>query len=181
MLPVRAIQTARLELVPLQASDADEMVGVLADPALYSFTGDAPPDLGTLRDRYERQAAGRSTDGTQQWLNWIARLRDSGAAIGFAQATVRASPAQAEVAWLIGVPWQGRGFASEAASAVVEWLASAGVREIEAHIHPDHLASQAVARRAGLISAGTIDADGEQVWRHPLTQPDRTRPTSGPI
>ena len=32
----------RLELVPLEISHAEEMVGVLGDPALHRFTGGAP-------------------------------------------------------------------------------------------------------------------------------------------
>ena len=165
MLPVETIVTARLALVPLRVDDADEMVGVLADPALYAFTGDSPPDLANLRARYARQATGRSADGAEQWLNWIARLRDSGEGIGFAQATVAANGLRADVAWLIGVPWQGRGFAAEAATAVVAWLKGAGVLVIEAHVHPDHQASEAVARRAGLAPTETFDGDGERIWR----------------
>jgi RimJ/RimL family protein N-acetyltransferase len=167
MLPVEALATARLELVPLRPSDADEMVDVLADPRLYAFTGGSPPDRSALRGRYERQAMGHSPEGDQQWLNWIVRLRDSGAAIGFAQATVTVARggAEADVAWLIGVPWQDRGLASEAASAVVRWLVGAGVVVIKAHIHPEHVASQAVARHAGLGPTPALDADGEQVWQ----------------
>jgi RimJ/RimL family protein N-acetyltransferase len=177
LLPVEPVHTARLELAPLEAGDADRMVGVLADPTLYSFTDEAPPDLATLRERYARQVAGCSGDGSEQWLNWIARLRDTGEAVGFAQATVTVSGNHADVAWLIGLPWQGQGFASEAASAVVRWLLDAGVQTVEAHIHPGHVASQAVARRAGLVATGIIDRDGEEVWRatrSPTSSPARS-------
>jgi RimJ/RimL family protein N-acetyltransferase len=171
-LPVEAIRTARLDLVPLAVADADEMVAVLADTSLYAFTGEAPPDFATLRERYERQSLGRSADGTEQWLNWIARLRDAGVAIGFVQATVSASGSRADVAWLVGVPWQRRGFASEAAAAMISWLQHAGVRDIEAHIRPGHIGSAAVARRAGLAPTSRYDGDGEQVWR-PEVSPAR--------
>ena len=141
------------------------MVGVLADPRLYAFTGGTPPDLATLRDRYERQSRGWSSDGTEQWRNWIVRSRATGEAIGFVQATARGAGTIAEIAWLIGAAWQGHGFATEAVTALIGWLETAGVREIVAHIHPDHAASAAVAARAGLTPTGDLDTDGEQIWR----------------
>lgn len=165
MRAASAIQTARLDLVPLRADDADEMVGVLADAALYAFTGGSPPDLANLRDRYDRLLRGWSANGMEQWFNWIVRLRSTGEAIGFVQATVRDAVSVAEIAWLIGTTWQRRGYAAEAASSLVGWLETVGVREIVAHVHPRHAASAGVATRAGLTPTGALDADGEQLWR----------------
>jgi len=71
---------------------------------------------------------------------------------------------KAEVAWVVGVPWQGRGYAAEAARALVGWLEAAGVGEIVAHIHPDHVASARVAAGAGLVATAD-EVDGERVWR----------------
>ena len=139
------------------------MVSVLDDERLYDFTGGRPVPLDQLRERYERLAAGHSADGTQLWLNWITRLEPDGEAVGFVQATVTDDGQAAEVAWLVGVPWQGRGLASEAASAAVGWLVGEGVRTIRACIHPDHEASGRVASRAGLEPSGEA-VDGEVVW-----------------
>jgi RimJ/RimL family protein N-acetyltransferase len=57
----------------------------------------------------------------------------------------------AEIAWVVGAPWQGRGLASEAARGPGVWLTTRpAVRTVVAHIHPDHRASAAVATAAGL-------------------------------
>lgn len=48
-----------------------------------------------------------------RWHNGIVRLRAERAAVGFVQATITGDTA--DVAWLIGVPWQRRGIAIEAA------------------------------------------------------------------
>ena len=61
------------------------------------------------------------------------------------QATVAADGSSADVAWEIGVAAQGKGMASEAATAVVGWLIDNGVRDIRALIHPEHTASAVVA------------------------------------
>ena len=92
------------------------------------------------------------------------RTLERDAAIGYVQATVTAAGGVADVAWVIGVPWQGRGFASEAAAALVAWLRAEGVRVVTAHVHPEHAASAAVAARAGLVPTDEIE-DGERVWR----------------
>ena len=166
--PTRAISTPRLDLVPLRPADADEMVGVLADPRLYGFIGGGPPDIESLRATYARQSAGRSADGSEAWHNWIVRLRPDGIAVGYVQATIADAGAVAGIAWLIGVPWQGRGFAVEAVRALVSWLDRRGIRTVVAHIRPGHHASGAVAARAGLEPTDEFDDDGERIWSRTL-------------
>ena len=163
--PPDSIATDRLDLVPLRVADSGEMVAVLADPALYAFVGGTPPRRVDLVRRFRAQVAGRSPDGREAWHNWIVRERASGAATGFVQATIVVEGrASAEIAWMIGTPWQGRGFATESARALVAWLEARGVRSIVAHIHPDHAASAAVAERAGLAPTDEV-VEGERVWR----------------
>lgn len=157
------LSTERLSLVPLRPSDADEMATVLGDPALHAFIGGQPLDAEALRSRFARLAIGRSEDEPEEWHNWIVRRRDANEAIGTVQATVVPSTT-AEISWVIGVPWQGSGYASEAARALVDWLLRTGVKTVEAHIHPQHAASEKVAQRAGLTLTEEL-LDGERVWR----------------
>ncbi|MEU2149735.1 GNAT family N-acetyltransferase, partial [Streptomyces globisporus] len=92
-----------------------------------------------------------------------------GSLAGYVQATVRGP--RAEIAWVVGTPWQGRGYASEAAQGLAAHLVSAGgVRELVAHIHPDHAASAAVAVAAGLGPTGGWE-DGERRWAGSVTVP----------
>jgi RimJ/RimL family protein N-acetyltransferase len=90
-------------------------------------------------------------------------------AVGAMQATVATGSTSADVAWEIGVPWQGRGIASEAAVAVVAWLVRQGVRTITAYVHPEHLVSGRVAARAGLSATSEV-VDGETLWRRTITE-----------
>jgi RimJ/RimL family protein N-acetyltransferase len=158
--------SARLRMVPLTVADAAEMVRVLSGDALYAYTGGAPPGLDELRARYARQVAGRSPDGREEWRNWILRRQPGGQAVGYVQATITDAGRSAEIAWVVGLLWQGQGYATEAALALVGWLDSRGVQVIQARIHPGHAASAAVARRAGLRPSGAIEY-GEQLWLRP--------------
>ncbi|WP_103514016.1 GNAT family N-acetyltransferase [Streptomyces sp. SM10] len=172
--------TSRLDAIPLDVAHAEEMATVLFDPALHTYTGGAPEDVGALRARYERQGAG-SPDPAELWWNWVLRLRADGYLAGYVQATVRGT--RAEVAWVVGTRWQGRGYAKEAATGLVRHLLERGaVRTVVAHIHPDHAASAAVAAAAGLRPTGER-VDGEVRWRrsaHPRAQEAGTAGSADP-
>jgi len=162
--------TPRLHLLPLRLEDADEAAVAFDDPRLHEFTGGHPATASQLGSRYSRQVAGSSDDGSQGWLNWTVRERQSHAVVGTIQATLQAtptlssSPVEAELAWVVAMPAQGRGYAREAAQAVVEWLSAVGVTSYLAHIHPAHHASAAVAAALGLHPTDTV-LDGEVEWR----------------
>jgi RimJ/RimL family protein N-acetyltransferase len=185
------LTTERLELLPVEVGFADEMAQVLGDPALHTFIGGEPEDVDALRIRYARWAKG-SPDPAVIWLNRVVRLRDEGRLVGTLQATIRVAPwtetatetesetdietrtatrveapaasiPVAEVAWVVGTAWQGRGLAKEAALAWVTWLRAQGMAEIRAHIHPDNAASAAVGRAVGLAPTD-IRQDGERRW-----------------
>jgi RimJ/RimL family protein N-acetyltransferase len=157
--PTEAISSPRLTLTPLADTDAVEMVEVLSNPSLYEFTGGEPPTLSSLTELYAFQTAGSPRED-EIWHNWVMRLEDS--AIGYVQATVIANTA--EMAWVVGVPWQGRGYATEAGRSMMEWLAQREATQFTAHIHPEHEASQAVARALGLEATGVLDDEGEMIW-----------------
>ncbi|MQS16514.1 GNAT family N-acetyltransferase [Streptomyces kaniharaensis] len=151
-------------MLPLQAEHADEMATVLSDPGLRTFIGGAPDTARALRARYERWAAG-SPDPVESWCNWVIQLRDEACLTGTLQATITADDrgATAEIAWVVGTPWQRRGIATEAAQELVAWLRQHSVHTVIAHIHPGHKASAAVASAAGLTPTDQWH-DGEIRW-----------------
>ncbi|MFF7209121.1 GNAT family N-acetyltransferase [Streptomyces sp. NPDC008238] len=167
-----AITTPRLLLEPLRVEHAEEMADVLSDPGLHEFTGGTPYDAPGLRARYTRLVAG-SGDPAVSWWNWVLRLREDGRLAGTVQATVgwdTPDGTVAEVAWVVGTPWQGRGIATEAAVALVRWLTTLPVGHVIAHVHPEHGASGAVAAAAGLAPTSVV-VDGETRWRRDVTPP----------
>lgn len=161
------VRTARLRVEPVRVEHAEEMASVLGDPALYAVIGGVPPTSADLVARYGRWERPHSEDGVEGWLNWVVRRDADGAAVGTVQATTTecAGGFDAEVAWVVGVPFQGLGYATEAAAAVIGWLVERGARDVHAHIAPEHLASEAVARRVGMRATGEFRDDGEQRWR----------------
>jgi RimJ/RimL family protein N-acetyltransferase len=70
--------------------------------------------------------------------------------------------------------FQGRGLASEAATALANWaLDQPGVERVEATIRPDHATSQRVAANAGLRRTDRVEQDPDE---GPVEVWERTRP-----
>jgi RimJ/RimL family protein N-acetyltransferase len=153
----------QIALRPLAVTDATVMATVLADSGLYAFTGGEPPTEDELTRLYQVQTRGHSPDGTEQWLNLVVLLGADRTPIGYVQATIPADGGPTEVAWVIGRPWQGHGYAVRAGRLLLDHLAERGVQAVVAHVHPDHHASNSVATRLGLTPTGTV-VDGEVRW-----------------
>ncbi len=163
-MPITAAEqlvSDRLRLTPLTVDDAPEMHRVLAHPKLYVFTGESIPSLEQLERRYRMQCAGPGEPDVA-WRNWIIRLSEDDRKVGFVQATVTGD--EAAIAWLIGVPWQRQGIATEATIVMCTWLAMQGVERLVAHIHPEHDASARIAHALGMTPSAELDDDGERIW-----------------
>ncbi|MFJ6380032.1 GNAT family N-acetyltransferase [Kitasatospora sp. NPDC092039] len=167
-LTTAELRSERLDLLPIAPGHAEELAAALADPALHAFTGGRPATVEELRVRCARLAAG-SPDPAEAWGNWVLRLRADGALTGYVQTTVRADGA--ELAWVVGTPWQRRGLAHEAARTLLTHLVTAGITTAVAHIHPDHRASARLARALGLYPTMRTQ-DGETRWEADLARPD---------
>ncbi len=144
------ITSNRLRLVPMMAAHAAAMLPIFSERQLYRFTGEEPPEsAAALTTRYGKLESRQSPDGSQQWLNWLVSLAESSVAIGYVPATGLES--HVDIAWVTGSKWQGSGYASEAAAALVKWLQlmtqfghiAAYVWRLKA---PESLASNCVAR-----------------------------------
>ena len=157
-----SLLSKRLRLTPVMGTHADAMFTVLLDDNLYKYTGGSPPQSIADIERWLIALESRkSPEGDELWLTWLIFVAESDLAIGYVQATVGKS--KADIAWLVGSQWQGIGYASEAATTLTSWLVTSDVADISAHIHPKHIASQLVAKAAGLHNSGHIE-DGEEVW-----------------
>jgi len=143
-LEAEPVGSPRLVLEPLAVWHAEEMAVVLDSPELHRFTGTRPDTPDELRARYERLVAG-SPDELVDWLNWALRVRETGALAGTVQATVShaGSGLVAEVAWVVGVPWQRRGFATEAARVTDEMFLTAA-QAIAEQVSEDNLAAELI-------------------------------------
>ena len=138
------------------------MFQILLDSELYAFTGGEPPrSVAAVEKWFSALETRLSPDGSERWLTWIVQLTECSTSIGYVQATVKDD--RADLAWLIGVDWQSKGYATEAVQLLVNLLADNQVNILTAHIHPDHEASQRLAVGIGLHKTGLLHY-GEEIW-----------------
>ncbi|KAA3606180.1 MAG: N-acetyltransferase [Calditrichaeota bacterium] len=158
---VPVLETKRLKLIPLKESHAKAMFKVLANEKLYEFTGGKPPEsIERLTEKYKFLQSRFSPDKKELWLNWIIFLNKKDP-IGYVQATV--SEKMISIAWVVGVDFQGFGFATESAKEMVKWLRGNFSTKIIACVNPNHFASQKVAKNIGLKLTNEI-IESEEVW-----------------
>lgn len=144
------LYSPRLTLEPLLPYHARELFEPLQDDALYTFIPQDPPrSVQALEERYRTLAPRRSPDGTQVWLNWVARALSARLPVGTFQATIYPEN-YALLAYMIFRPFQGNGYAVEGCQRVIEHLARAcRIGLLAAEIDTRNRASIALVERLG--------------------------------
>lgn len=113
-------------------------------------------------------AALRTSASPDPWrLGFFVVLRDSELVVGTAGYKGPPDPdGVVEIAYGIAPPFQGRGLATAAARALLEWAKRDRVRLFRAHTLPEQNASTRVLTKCGFShKGGVIDPDDGPVWR----------------
>ena len=149
------LKTSRLILEPLQPRHAHLLFKTLSDPAIYTFIPfDPPKSVEALTERYGHLSVGHSADGKDIWLNFALRKLEDNAYLGTVQATVTGK--RAYVAYELGPPHWGQGYASEAVRALIAHLFTAcGIEVIRAETDTRNDRSAALLERLGFVQIET--------------------------
>jgi RimJ/RimL family protein N-acetyltransferase len=162
MIPV--IETPRLILRPHVPADFPAYAALMASPRSVGMGG--PFD--------ERQAWGMFCHEIACWPLFghggltITR-RDTGEAVGMVEINAGPLFPEPELGWQLYDGWEGQGFATEAARALLDWaFANLPHASFVSYTGPENVASQAVARRLGAVidPDAAVQDEGDIVWRH---------------
>ena len=143
------VETPRLRLRPFGEDDLDTYARWHADPALIGPMGLAP----YTRDRAEAQLERHLRHWEEHGFGlWAVEENETGTLIGRAGAQYhRMWPHDPEVGWLIDVPWQGRGLATEAGAASIRYVFDElGFGRVVSICIPENTASRRVMEKLGL-------------------------------
>ncbi len=145
----------RLRIEPLRSEHAEVVLPSLQDPAIYTYLPGDPPTAEVLQRRYDFWAQGRSPDGEELWLNWIAFLRDSMTPVGTFQATLPKDEPGA-FAYVVFPSFWRQGYAQEIARCVITHLfASHDIPALFAEIDTRNIASIRLIESLGLTRVAT--------------------------
>ena len=157
------IKTERLTLRPFEAGDADDLYAYLSDPEVVRFE----PYETFTREQCVQEAVNRAVnpgftavvlDGRVIGNIWFGKVNDD----------------TYDVGWVFNRAYQGKGYATEAARAVVDdAFRNRGVRRVTAHADPLNPASWHICERLGMRREGCMkknvffkrDEAGNPIWK----------------
>ncbi|HZO92267.1 MAG TPA: GNAT family protein [Candidatus Baltobacteraceae bacterium] len=159
---MRTLRTDRVELVPVDSTNARELWDVLNGPDLRRYQ-----DIPRIRaEEFERQVRARPKDlrpGAIGRFEWLLRAGSPEIALGWISLRVNdRSPRIGEVGYSLLPAGRGHGYATEALGAVIEEAFREGdLEEVQACIVPENVASRSVLDRAGfreerLLRSGAV-------------------------
>jgi RimJ/RimL family protein N-acetyltransferase len=139
------LTTDRLTIREMQPADAAVVAAYRNDPAVAEYQDWAVPYTEQMVT--ERLAARADADGLASGTNLVIEV--DGKVVG--DVYVRVNDGLAEVGWTLARSAQGRGLATEAATALLEALFTRhGAHRVEASMHPDNVASARVCEAVGM-------------------------------
>lgn len=161
--PFPTLETPRLLLRALRASDLDDLYAYASDPEIDRFTPwtrytaleQAQADLDEFLAEYERDGLGA----------WGVEHRADRRLIGIATfSPPHRYHRRAELGYTIARAYWGQGYATEAVQALIRFgFEQMDLVRIEAVVLPDHSASARVLEKAGMQYEGLLR--GYQIWR----------------
>lgn len=172
---IPTLVTPRLVLRPFVTDDLDALVPIHAEASFWWYPRRAAMGVTETAEFLARMLARYESDGfgIEALLD-----RESGAMIGWGGLAVphflpEILPA-VEVGWRLSEPWRGRGLATEAGAAAVDFgFGSAGLERIVSIYEPENVASGRVMEHLGFAPwLRTNGPSGEEVLVMELDRAD---------
>ncbi|MFZ2095348.1 MAG: GNAT family N-acetyltransferase [Anaerolineales bacterium] len=167
---ILCINTTRLTLRPLQEKDAETLYRIYqTDGVLRYFPNPVPPPLEKVQRFITGQQAHWQKHG---YGNWGIMLEGASEIIGWAGLQYLPELEEIEVGFLLGRPFWGKGYASEAAHASLQsGFNRFKLGYIIALVHPENLASRRVIEKCGLTYQDILALWGIKLMRYQIKRP----------
>jgi len=160
------VVTERLELWRPQAADLDGLARLLAPDAVRQYLGNHAPSLADTFARLTRNAGSWALYG---YGTFVVRERGARAVVGscgvfHSWRGFDGFDDAAEAGWIFAPAVWGRGYATEASAAALQWFDRMhGPRRVVCMIDPENRASLKLAARLGFAAFGATEFEGEPV------------------
>ncbi len=157
-MQIPTIETERLLLRPWTLADGEAWFRILQEKDILRYFPNSVPPARFKADAYINHHLAHWME--HGYGHWAVVTPEDGHLRGWCGLEYLPELKQVEVAYLLSRTVWGRGYATEAAKAAVEFgLAKLNMREIIGLVHPDNIASIRVLEKCGLTFA-----DGLRLW-----------------
>lgn len=152
MSPDWPLETSRLTLRPFVAEDFEALHAMRAHPEVARYLYEEPLSATETRDLLTRKIASTAWAVEGDWLGAAVIERESGVLVGDAGLRwISERDRTAEIGFIFDPRHQGRGFATEAARALLAWgFETAGLHRVIGRTEARNTASSRVLEKLGM-------------------------------
>jgi RimJ/RimL family protein N-acetyltransferase len=176
---IPTIRTSRLLLRPWEPQDAEAWFGILQEDGILRYFPNPKPPPRHKADAY-------IAHHLEQWAeygygHWAVVMQDDNRVVGWNGLEYLPELGETEVAYLLSKTVWGRGYASEAARAAIEYgFGTVGLQQIIGLVHQDNVASISVLEKCGLGFADRLKLWGMEMCRYRI-QRSAWQPAGGAL
>lgn len=164
-LPWEVLGTARCLVRETTVEDVEAFYEIYRHPAITEFMEDLYPEKEQERE-YIRQYIDQVYTFWEFGV-WTVVEKESGAVIGRAGFSYREGFEEPEIGFMIGVPWQRRGYAEEVCRAILDYGRDVlGFGTVQAFVRTGNEASMKLCEKLGLYNAGIVNIEGKEHFRY---------------
>jgi RimJ/RimL family protein N-acetyltransferase len=157
------IETERLYLRTWMPGDVDEALETYGDPEVMKYTGGAPRTRETMAALIERMMAVCESGALGFWP---VIEKSSGAIVGVCGINRIDGEANVEIGWMLRRSVWGKGYATEAALAVLAYARDKRIDPVYAFVELRNARSIAMFPRLGMVFDRVIRHDGADMMRY---------------
>lgn len=167
-IPWNILETERCLVRETTPEDVDVFYRIYSNPAVTRYMEELYPEV-----EQEKQYVREYIEKVYTFYGfgvWTVVEKESGAVIGRAGISYREGFEEPELGFIIGVPWQGRGYAYEVCEAILSYAAAAlGFTRIQALVETENLPSLRLCQKLGFSYDTKIVLKEREYYRLLLT------------
>ena len=171
-LPWNILRTARCLIRETIPEDVESFYQIYSHPAITEYMEGLYPEV-----EEERQYVRDYIEKVYTFVGfgvWTVIERETGAVIGRAGFSYREGFDEPELGFIIGVPWQRRGYAEEVCRAVLAYGWSAlEFRQVQALVEPENIPSVRLCEKLGFRKDENVNVGEKEYYRFIVSNPYR--------
>ncbi len=172
-MPWNIVRTARCLIRETTPEDVDAFYCIYRDPSITAHMEDLYPDV-----EQERQYIRDYIEKVYTFFGfgvWTVAEQESGAIIGRAGFSYREGFDEPELGFIIGVPWQRRGYGEEVCRAILAYGWSAlEFRQVQALVEKGNIPSINLCEKLGFHRTEELTLGGKEYYRFTIQNPHQT-------
>lgn len=168
-LPWKVLETKRCFVRETTVEDVENFYQIYSAPSITKYMEGLFPEIEKEK-QYVREYIEKIYTYYEFGV-WTVLEKESGAVIGRAGFSYREGYEEPELGFIIGVPWQRRGYAEEVCRAILKFgREELGFERVQVLVQTENEASLGLCRKLGFEGAERIKINGREHYRLLLNQ-----------